>query len=101
MKQEAQATFLEYLQQSFKAGTFVKLTLSKPTDKSSELKNIYLRPVHIKDQLHYSFLYRYKTKDIVKNHLPDGTLAILDELLGQDFLEASLFTTEKRSDAFF
>jgi SAM-dependent methyltransferase len=101
MKQEAQATFLEYLQQSFEAGTFVKLTLSKPTDKSSELKNIYLRPVHIKDQLHYSFLYRYKTKDIVKNHLPDGTLAILDELLGQDFLEASLFTTEKDLTLFF
>lgn len=101
MNQEAQITFLEYLQQSFEGGTFVKLTLSKPTDRSSELKNIYLRPVSIKDQLHYSFLYRYKTKDIVKNHLPDHTLTLLDKLLGQDFLEASLFTTQKDLTLFF
>lgn len=94
MEQEAKTTFLEHLRNSFQSGAFVKLTLSKPADKSAELSNIYLRPVSIKDQLHLSFLYRYSTKDIVKNHLLQEALPLLDEKLGRDFLEANLLTTQ-------
>lgn len=101
MSQEAQITFLDTVRQSFNDGNFVKLTLSKPSDRSGELKNIYIRPVHLKDQLHYSFLYRYKTKDIVKNHLSETAIRLLDKILGEDFLEASLFTTEKDLTLFF
>jgi SAM-dependent methyltransferase len=101
MQQEAKSQFLNLLQQNFEVGSFVKLTLSKTSDKSSDLKNIYIRPVDIKNELHYSFLYRYKTKDIVKNHLADTAITLLDETLGTDFLEAILLTTEKNYTLFF
>ncbi len=101
MSQEALTKFLEHLQQSFEKNTFVKLTLSKPDNKESELKNIYIRPVDLKNKRHYSFLYRYKTKDIVKNHLSDTAIPLLDEALGKDFLEASLFTTEQDLTLFY
>ena len=57
----------QQLQFNIDEQNFVKLTLSKPRQKSSDLKNIYVRLVLIKDQANFSFTYRYKTKDQVKN----------------------------------
>ena len=68
--QEYTQSFLDQLSESAAKGTFVKLTLSKPTSKSSELHNIYARLVDIKGQPHLSFTLRYARRDETKNYLP-------------------------------
>lgn len=84
--------FYDILQQCFKDGTFVKMTLGKPSKKASELKNIYLRQVEIKGNVMISFVYRYQTKDITKNSPFDQALDQLKNLIGKEFLHVNLFT---------
>ena len=50
------AKFLETLQNNLAVDSFVKLTLSKPGQKSSSLRNVYMRPILLKEQA-YLFLY--------------------------------------------
>ena len=86
--------FEQALLESAKNGTFAKLTLSKPAKKSSDLKNVYLRLADMKGQLHFSFTYRYKTKDQVKNYTLSETWDKINELLKEAFRSATLMTTE-------
>lgn len=86
--------FEQALLESAKNGTFAKLTLSKPAKKSSDLKNVYLRLADMKGQLHFSFTYRYKTKDQVKNYTLSETWDQINELLKEAFRSAILMTTE-------
>lgn len=90
------AQFLELFKASFSAGAFLKCTLSRPTAAANpDLKNIYIRPVTIKNVLKLAFTYRYKTRDEVKNFDIDATINQLEQWLGQSFLNADLFTTER------
>jgi SAM-dependent methyltransferase len=59
------------------------------------LKNIYFRPVSLKSGLKLAFNYRYQTRDEVKNYTPDEAIARLEALLGNELLNADLFTTEQ------
>ncbi len=87
--------FISVFRAAFSEGKFVKATLSKPTPAVAEgLKNVYLRPVSLKSGLHVAFNYRYATRDEVKNYTPDEAAARLGTLLGQEFANADLFTTE-------
>jgi hypothetical protein len=87
--------FFGALEASLAAGTFVKLTLAKYRGPEGELRNIYVRRVRIKRGDNLSFLYRYKTKDVVKNHaVADGARLVL-ELLGHEFLSGHLFTSDE------
>lgn len=85
---EVTEQFIQAFTKGFQQGSLVKLTLSKPAQKSSELKNIYLRRVEIKDQAHVQFLYRYATNDQTKNLRIEEAQHCLEELLGNDFLNA-------------
>ncbi|MEI6410578.1 MAG: SAM-dependent methyltransferase [Bacteroidota bacterium] len=88
--------FIESFRASFDAGAFLKCTLSRPTGGAyPDLKNIYIRPVTIKNVLKLAFTYRYKTRDEVKNYDLDAAILYLEQLLGQSFLNADLFTTER------
>ncbi|MFQ3215127.1 MAG: hypothetical protein ACI9C9_002673, partial [Marivirga sp.] len=59
--------FFQVLEKSIKEDSFVKLTLSKPTRKTADLVNVYLREAEIKKEKTLSFTYRFKTNDQVKN----------------------------------
>lgn len=85
--------FLEKLQQSIEAATFIKLTLSKPGGHANDLKNVYIRLVEIKGQPTLSFTLRYPTKDVTKNHPIGEGIGIIGLWLGVDFLNGDLFTT--------
>jgi hypothetical protein len=87
------AQFLEKLRLSIEAGTFIKLTLSKPGNHTHDLKNVYARLVEIKGQPMLSFTLRYLTKDIIKNHPIGEGIGIIGLWLGVDFLNGDLFTT--------
>ena len=76
-------------------GTLVKMTLSKPTDKHDELRNIYVKPVLIKEKSLFAFTYHYERRDEVKNYDAAQMLDILREMLPTRFLNAVLFTVSE------
>ncbi|MEL6658132.1 MAG: SAM-dependent methyltransferase [Bacteroidota bacterium] len=92
---EAQATFLEVLQQALEGQQFQKLTLSKPRSRQAEWTNVYARPVLLKEVYHLSCTLRFKTRDETKNFQPDAALKQVENWLTEHFRQADLFTTEE------
>ncbi len=91
---ETSTTFLDTLAEQIRRDTFLKLTLSKPTQEAGDLKNVYGRLLLVKGVLHLSFTLRYATRDEVKNYgIPEALLQI-DAWLGELFLQATLFSAE-------
>lgn len=84
--------FFESFEESIVGGTFVKLTLAKRRGGDSDLKNVYVRPVTLKAGARLSFLYRHRTKDVVKNHTVEEGLRLARDLLGSEFYSGHLFT---------
>lgn len=88
------ALFWERVKQSIEDKTFAKLTLAK-TIGDTELKNIYVRPVLLEnDVFSLSLIARYKTEEIESFHSLDEAYPILASYMNQPFLSALLFTTE-------
>jgi SAM-dependent methyltransferase len=85
--------FFDALGESLVGGLFVKLTLAKYRGPDEGLKNVYVRMVSLKKGERLSFLYRYATRDEVKNlTVEEGTRA-LRSMLGASFLSGHLFTS--------
>ena len=84
--------FLDVLRSAVQTGAFIKLTLAKYRGADEGLKNCFVRPVQLKSGPHLSFVWRYSTRDVTKNHPPAEALALLETLIGRDFLDAHLFT---------
>ena len=88
--------FIDKLQSSLKEGSFVKLTLSKPKANSqqptADLRNVYVKPIILKNEKMFSFTYRYERRDETKNYDAEQTLEIINQLVPNVFLNASLFT---------
>lgn len=87
--------FLEQIKASLELHSLVKLTLSKPTDKDSTLHNIFVRPVEIKSERHYSFTYRYKTNDETKNHKVEAAYQEIMMQVEEHFKNATLCTPDE------
>jgi SAM-dependent methyltransferase len=88
----ARERFLELLRAAVHEGGLVKLTLGKYRGADSTLKNLFVRPVTLKSGAQLAFVWRHATRDITKNHAPAEALALLEPLLGGDFLDGHLFT---------
>lgn len=89
---DARTRFLDLLRASVRDGTLVKLTLGKHRGADATLRNLFVRPVTLKTGPHLSLLWRHITRDITKNHPPAEALALIEPLIGGDFLDAHLFT---------
>jgi SAM-dependent methyltransferase len=89
---EARDRFLVLLRSAIHDGTLVKLTLGKHRGTDTTLQNLFVRPVSLKAGPHLSLLWRHATRDITKNHPPADALALIEPLIGTDFLDAHLFT---------
>jgi SAM-dependent methyltransferase len=85
--------FFAALDESLGGGRFVRLTLSKYRGREEGLKNVYVRPVALKGGGRLSFLYRYRTRDAVKNHTREEGARLVRALLASEFASAHLFTT--------
>ena len=94
----AQDKLFDLFRDALARGTFVKLTLSRPRDPAADVKNVFLRPVQLKDGLRVAFTYRHGTKDIFKNLPPEAALTEVANLLSAAFLCANLFTTERTAE---
>jgi hypothetical protein len=86
--------FWEKVKESIENGTYAKLTLAK-TIGDTELKNIYVRPVLLEnDVFSLSLNAKYKTEEIESFHTIDEAFLVLTPYLNNPFLTALLFTTE-------
>lgn len=88
------SSFLDQLQLSIQDKTFVKLSLGNYQGDEQALKNIYIKPILIKQEPKLSFTYRYKTKDITKNYLLQEGLAEIQRYISKEgFHVSTLFST--------
>ena len=79
---------------SISKGLFAKVSLGNYHGNTKELKQIHVRKVLIKRTNMLSFTYRYKTKDIFKNFPIGDGIALIVNLMSNDFRICTLFTTE-------
>ena len=87
------ALFWESVKESMTQYTFAKLTLAK-TIGDTELKNIYMRPVLVEDQVRISLIARYKTEEVESFHTLEEAFFVLSSYINNPFLTSLLFTTE-------
>ena len=86
--------FSRYLADAIRTNSLLSLTLGKYKGVDVSLRNIYVRPVKLRGEAQYQFLWHHSTKDITKNHTPVDALPLIERLLGSDFHSAHLFTAE-------
>ena len=84
--------FFEKLDSALKNNSIVKMTLSKPVSKNNELRNIYIKPILLKDNKMYQFTYRYERRDETKNFDAKQTMEQVKNLVPEVFQNVSLFT---------
>jgi hypothetical protein len=97
MKPSGRDQFMVLLRESIEGGSLVKLTLGKPSGMDPTLENVYVRPVALKSGPQLAFVWRHATKDITKNRDAGTALALLDSMIGEDFLDAHLFTATQNA----
>lgn len=86
--------FIEHLRRSLADRTFVKLTLGNYKGNEEHLQKILVREIEAQKGTLLQLLYRYKTRDIVKNQLGSEALETLSEILASGFRSGDLFTTQ-------
>lgn len=62
--------------------SLIKLSLGNYKGAETSLKNIYIKPVEIKQKLMLSFVYRHQTKDITKNYSIEDAIGEIKGLVG-------------------
>lgn len=85
-------SFISKIQDTLETKDFIKLTLSKKRVSTNDLKNVFIKPVKLKDGWKLSFVYRFPTKDITKNHVFSESIDLIAKMLNNDFYNADLFT---------
>jgi hypothetical protein len=84
--------FFTQLNDCIGKNSFIKLILGKYRGNEIDLRNIDIKLIAIKGQDFFSFVYRYKTKDIIRNFTVKDGIETIGGLLGQDFKSAHLFS---------
>ena len=87
------ALLLSGLTDSFGNRAFIRLTLSSKRVKSSDLSNVFVKPVILKGTALLNFVYRHSTNDITKNLGIEEASQQIETLLTNDFFKADLFTS--------
>jgi SAM-dependent methyltransferase len=84
--------FLALLRAALTEGTLTKLTLGKPGSADPTLRNLFARPVQLRDGARLSLTWRHDTRELTRNLAPAEAADLLAGLLGTEFLDAHLFT---------
>jgi SAM-dependent methyltransferase len=87
-------TFLAAVQASLDAGTFVRITLGKFRGTGDAQKVVVTR-VTLKGKDQLKFVTSLARKDVTQNYAFADGLTRIDALAGEDFLSATLFTTQE------
>lgn len=87
--------FIDSIQKSISNNNFIKITFSNYKGSENELKNCYVKKVIIKNEDKFSFTYRYKTRDIVKNYSSSEMIDLVSSFLHKkEFYNATFFSLE-------
>ncbi|MDT9001404.1 SAM-dependent methyltransferase [Paucibacter sp. APW11] len=89
---DAPSRFMRLLALALQAQTLVKLKLGKPLGDDDGLDHLQVREILLRGERQLSLLWRYRTKDVTKNHSLDEGLGLLQSLLGTRFAHAHLIT---------
>ncbi|SOE10534.1 methyltransferase family protein [Hoeflea halophila] len=79
---------------AFASGALVQLKLGGYHGSEAELKAVLVKKISTKAGEKYSFTYRYKTRDTIKNYTEEDALALLRDGLANEFRSARLETTD-------
>ncbi|MDZ7897672.1 MAG: SAM-dependent methyltransferase [Arcicella sp.] len=85
--------YIQAVQESILDNSFLKTSLGNYKGLEEGLKNIYIKKILIKREEKLSFTYRYKTRDIVKNHDIQEGILLINSYLEEGFKVGTLFTT--------
>ncbi|MEM9546540.1 MAG: SAM-dependent methyltransferase [Bacteroidota bacterium] len=88
--------FLSQLQNAIDNNELFKLTLSKPRSKRSQLRNIFIRPILLSDEIVWNATLRYQTNDQTKNYSSIELVASMTSFLKESFFYADLFFSDKK-----
>jgi tRNA A58 N-methylase Trm61 len=86
-------SFLQKISEGFNQDQLIKITLGNKREKTADLKNVFIKPVKIKNAAKLSFTYRNPTQDIFKNYDVKESLILIEKMLQTDFFNADLFTS--------
>ena len=84
--------FFEKLDSAIENNSIVKMTLSKPVAKNNDLRNIYIKPILLKNNKMYQFTYRYERRNETKNFDAKQMMEQIKNLVPEVFQNVSLFT---------
>lgn len=85
--------FLTDVKTAFSDGTLVRLRLGGYHGAEVDLKSVEIKKIVVKREDKFSFTYRYKTRDIIKNYILPEAVGLLRAGLSEQFRSASLETT--------
>jgi SAM-dependent methyltransferase len=89
----AQERWLELLSAALHEGTFVRVKLGKHRGAGRTLGRIAVRRVELRAGRRFSFVFHHRDRDITKNFEEAPALKQIAEMLGNEFLSATLVTT--------
>ncbi len=92
---DAQERFMRLLLTSLDDGTFARLMLTKYRGDEAQLERLTVREVSLRGERNLSFLWRYATRDVTKNHDLREGIALIRGLLGEAFQNAHLHTVSQ------
>lgn len=84
---------LDATRNAFANGALVLLKLGGYHGNEADLKAVLIKKITVKGGEKYSFTYRYKTRDTIKNYPEAEALELLRRGLAEDFRSARLSTT--------
>ena len=88
--------FLTHLQGVLSDEQPLRLTLSKPRDKRDNLKNVFVRPIRIKESILWQITVRTQTQDKSQNVEAKGLMDEVESYLTHTFYNADLFLSEQK-----
>ncbi|SOD18476.1 class I SAM-dependent methyltransferase [Pedobacter xixiisoli] len=97
MSKQSDILFVAQLEESLNSSTFVKLALGNYKGKEEGLKQLYIKPVVIKNKKMLAFNFRYQTRDIFKNFSEEESLTLIKNYINEGFNIATLFTASEES----
>ena len=88
-------SFLQTIISAADNAALLKITIGNKKDKSSVLKNVFIKPVLIKEKYLLSFVYRNLTNDVTKNFDIAESIKQIKSLLEESFFNADVYTTKE------
>jgi hypothetical protein len=97
MENQSPGIFLDKVAYAVDSKELIRLTLSNPKDKSTDLPSIIVTIAKLKRGFRLNFVYRHTTKDITKNYEFDEGLKIIKNALEKDFFNSDLFSNRENT----